>query len=57
MLDKLLLGTDFPVTTVEETIAKLRGVNDIVEGTRLPRIPEEAIEGIIHRDALTLLGL
>ncbi len=57
VLDKLLFGTDFPVTTVEETIAKLRGINDIVEGTRLPRIPEEAIEGIIHRDALALLGL
>ncbi len=57
VLDKLLFGTDFPVTTVEETIARLRGVNDIVEGTRLPRVPEEAIEAIIHRDALALLGL
>lgn len=57
VLDKLLFGTDFPVTTVEETITKLRAVNEIVEGTRLPRIPEEAIEAIIHRDSLALLGL
>ncbi len=57
VLDKLLLGTDFPVTTVQETIDGLRGVNRIVEGTRLPRVPEEQIEAIIHRDALALLGL
>jgi len=57
VLDKLLFGTDFPVTTVEETIDGLRNVNQVVEGTRLPRVPEEAIERIIQRDALSLLGL
>jgi predicted TIM-barrel fold metal-dependent hydrolase len=57
VLDKLLFGTDFPVTTVQETIDGLRHVNQVVEGTRLPRVPEEAIEGIIQRDALSLLGL
>jgi uncharacterized protein len=57
VLDKLLFGTDFPVTTVQETIDGLRRVNAIVEGTRLPRVPEEQIEQIIHRDALVLLGL
>jgi predicted TIM-barrel fold metal-dependent hydrolase len=57
VLDKLLFGTDFPVTTVEETIGGLRNVNKVVEGTRLPRVPEEKIEQIIHRDALGLLGL
>jgi predicted TIM-barrel fold metal-dependent hydrolase len=57
VLDKLLFGTDFPVTTVQETIDGLRGVNRIVEGTQLPRVPEEKIEQIINRDALALLGL
>jgi predicted TIM-barrel fold metal-dependent hydrolase len=57
VLDKLLFGTDFPVTTVQETLDGLRRVNSIVEGTRLPRVPEEKIEQIIHRDALALLGL
>ncbi|MEA3407452.1 MAG: amidohydrolase family protein [Chloroflexota bacterium] len=56
-LHKVLFGTDFPVTTPQETIDTLRSVNDIVEGTNLPRIPEEEIEGIIHRDALALLGI
>lgn len=54
---KLLLGSDFPIATTEEAIAGLRRVNDIVEGTRMPRIPDEAIEGIIHADALGALGL
>jgi predicted TIM-barrel fold metal-dependent hydrolase len=54
---KLFLGSDFPIATTAEAIAGLRRVNDIVEGTRMPRIPEEAIEGIIHADALGALGL
>ncbi|MFP3897451.1 MAG: amidohydrolase family protein [Anaerolineales bacterium] len=56
-LHKVFFGTDFPVTTPQETLNTLRSVNDIVEGTNLPRIPEKEIEGIIHRDALTLLGI
>jgi predicted TIM-barrel fold metal-dependent hydrolase len=57
VLDKLLFGTDFPVTTVQETIDGLRRVNQVVEGANLPRVPEEKIEQIISRDALALLGL
>ena len=57
VMDKLLFGTDFPVTTVQETIDALHNVNAIVEGTRLPRVPDVAIDGIINRDALSLLGL
>ena len=57
VLDKLLFGTDFPVTTVQETIDHMRNINQIVEGTRLPRVSEEKIEAIIHRDSLALLGL
>ena len=55
--DKLLFGTDFPVTTMQESIDGLRSINRIVEGTNLPHIPEEVIEAIIHRDSLSLLGL
>lgn len=57
VLDKLLFGTDYPIATPAETIAGLRGVNRVLEGTALPRVPEDQIEAIIHRDALTLLGL
>ncbi len=54
---KLLLGSDFPIANTGEAIAGLRRVNDIVEGTRLPRIPDEVIDRIVHADALGALGL
>jgi len=54
---KLLLGSDFPLATTSETIDGLRGVNTILEGTRLPVVPPELIEGIIHADSLDALGI
>jgi predicted TIM-barrel fold metal-dependent hydrolase len=48
--DKLYFGTDYPVTTVEETIAGLRNVNNLVGGTSLPRVSDETIERILHSD-------
>jgi uncharacterized protein len=57
VLPKLLFGSDYPVATPAETMAGLRRVNAILEGTKLPRVPEDGIEAIIHRDSLKLLGL
>ena len=54
---KLLFGSDFPIVTPAATIERLRAVNDVVDGTRMPRISEELIEGVIHADALGALGL
>ena len=54
---KLLFGTDYPFTTVDDSIAGLRGLNGMLEGTALPRLREEEIEAVIHRDSLELLGL
>ena len=58
VLDDLLFGSDYPfVMTPQETMDRLHGVNDILQGTKLPRVPEEGIESIIHRDALSILAL
>ena len=57
VLDRLLFGTDYPFTTPASTIEALHRVNDMVDGTRLPRIPVAKIEAMINRDALPLLGL
>jgi len=54
---KLLFGTDFPFTTVNATIAGLRALNDMLEGTKLPRLDTHEIEALIFRDSLRLLGL
>lgn len=54
---KILFGTDYPFTTVDATIAGLRGLNAMTLGTGLPRLSEAEIEALIHRDSLSLLGL
>jgi predicted TIM-barrel fold metal-dependent hydrolase len=53
--DKLLFGTDYPVTTVAEAVAGLRSLVDV----KIDRftLPSDQIEQLIHRDALALLGL
>jgi len=56
-MHKVFFGTDYPVTTPQETLDATRGINDMLEGTHLPRISEDEIEAIIHRDALALLGI
>ncbi|GGM61857.1 amidohydrolase family protein [Dactylosporangium sucinum] len=56
---KLLLGSDFPSATVDQVIEGLRRVNDIVDGTRFPRVPDEVMDAIVHRNwerALPELG-
>lgn len=57
LLYKLLFATDWPFTTFEQTANALRNINNLVAGTEMPKIPAEAIEAIIHRDSLALLGL
>jgi len=56
-MHKLLLGSDYPFTTPVETINRLRQVNDVAGSSGLPRIQAEAIEALIHRDTLALLGI
>lgn len=53
--DKLLFGTDFPLTTVSETMAGLLSLCEVM----IDRfsLPLEQIERLIYRDSLELLGL
>jgi hypothetical protein len=51
------LGSDYPFTTVRASIDGPRSLNAMLEGTALPRLDEQAIESLIHRDSLRLLGL
>jgi uncharacterized protein len=54
---KVLFGSDFPFTTSEKSLQGIRNLNSILGTSGLPVVPNEAIEGIIHRDALALLNL
>ncbi len=44
VLHKILFGTDWPFLTVNQTIKDLKSINNIVEGTNLPKIPDEEIK-------------
>jgi uncharacterized protein len=57
VMPKLLFGSDYPVTTPEESFAGLKGLNRMVEGTNLPRVSETRLDEVIERDSLSLLGL
>jgi predicted TIM-barrel fold metal-dependent hydrolase len=54
---KLLFGTDYPFTTVNGTIDGLRKLNDMLEGTKLPRLDAKQIEDLIYRDGTAVLQL
>ena len=54
---KILFGTDYPFTTVQASLAGLRNLNQMLEGTQLPRLDPTAIEEMITRETLNLLGL
>jgi predicted TIM-barrel fold metal-dependent hydrolase len=49
---KIFWGTDFPWTTVEESLEGLRNINAQVEGTKLPRVAQTTIDRIIHSNPL-----
>lgn len=54
---KLLFASDWPVTDPDEAIASLRGFNRFAEKHHLPEVPDDALEVILQRDSLRLLGL
>ena len=54
---KLFFGSDYPFTTVNESIAGIRGLNDMLEGTALPRLDVDEIEAVFNRDTLSILGI
>jgi hypothetical protein len=54
---KILFGSDYPFATPADTITGLPALSEMLEGTNLPRIAATAIDEIIHRDSLPLLGL
>ncbi len=54
---KLLFGSDYPFTTVTASLVGMRSLNDMLEGTRLPRLNMEKMEQMFERDTLGILGL
>jgi len=57
VMHKLLFGTDYPFARSDESIDGVRGINRVIGDSGLPRVSAEAIEEILERDALGLLGV
>ena len=55
--NKVLFGSDYPFTTVDESIRSMRTLNGMLEGTALPRLSMDAMNALFERDSLKLLGL
>lgn len=54
---KVLFGSDFPFTTVDESVAGLRRVAAVDGVPGLDPLDRDQVEGIVQRDARPLLGL
>lgn len=54
---KLLFGSDYPFTTVTASLAGMRKLNDMLEGTKLPRLDMDKMERMFARNTLELLGI
>jgi predicted TIM-barrel fold metal-dependent hydrolase len=54
---KVLFGSDFPFTTTGDSLRGVRALNAVLANSGLAPVPGDIIEGILHRDALALLGL
>jgi predicted TIM-barrel fold metal-dependent hydrolase len=52
---KILFGSDYPFSTPAASMEGIRNVNRFTPGTSLPRVSEQAIEEMIHRDTVRLL--
>ncbi|MBI9017298.1 MAG: amidohydrolase family protein [Phycisphaerae bacterium] len=57
VIDKLLLGSDYPKFTIAEAIESLYNLNKLTLDMSLPAVPRENLKNIVERDAMTLLGL
>jgi predicted TIM-barrel fold metal-dependent hydrolase len=57
VLDKFLLGSDFPEAGAAAVIEAIYSINQTVNNTNLPTIPRQRLREIVERNTLELLGL
>jgi predicted TIM-barrel fold metal-dependent hydrolase len=55
--NKVLFGTDYPFTTVDASVQGIYALNDMLEGTKLPRLKVDRITEMIERDTLSVLEI
>jgi len=55
--EHLLIGSDFPFSTPQETVVNVYSVNQQTHGTSLTTIPRATLQAIVERDVLSCLGI
>lgn len=54
---KVLFGSDYPFATVDASVAGIRNLNTMLEGTALPPLDTDQIEAMLHRNSFELLEI
>ncbi len=57
VMDRLLFGSGFPISSPQQAIEALYSVNVSIKGTPLPPIPRARVKEIVERDAFDCLGI
>ena len=57
VLDKVFFGSDWPVTTPEQTLNGINNLNKYADKYRLPNFSEEILKKIIDRNVIDLLEI
>ena len=55
--NKVLFGSDYPFTTVDASLAGMRKLNDMLDGTALPRLDMDQMERMFFRETLQILEI
>ncbi len=55
--DKLLFASGFPAETPERAIERIYTINGALHSSSMPTIPRRAIQSIVERDTLAVLGI
>ncbi|MCK5225230.1 MAG: amidohydrolase family protein [Planctomycetes bacterium] len=57
VMEKLLFGSGFPLSTAAKCIETLLGFNKLLADTNLPTVPRGEIQNIVQRNTLDVLGI
>ena len=55
--EKVFFGSDYPACTTGDSLAGIRNVNAVAEGSSFPKVSKEIVEDIINRDPAAVLGI
>lgn len=55
--DKVLFGSDYPMTTVSASVLGIKSLNKMLDGTALPRLDEKMIDAMLSRNSIDVLEI